>query len=171
MRIAKVVNCPNHNALKETRKGILLHFDDSKSDEGAWSWFLSKKCKVSYNYLVLDNGDVYEIVPENRRAWHAGKCKPSGKSIHYKDANSAFYGIAAATNNETPVTEKQKAAIIELCRFLYRKHGWSLSDTKRISGHDWEAWGRGRKVDPTGSHKDKPILLVMDIREGLKDGV
>lgn len=81
----------------------MLHFDGSVSDTGAWKWFTDPRCNVSYNYLVLDNGDIVSIAPKDARAWHAGKCRPSGP-LNYSDANSAFYGVAAATNEKTPVT-------------------------------------------------------------------
>jgi N-acetylmuramoyl-L-alanine amidase len=146
----------------------MLHFDDSSNDASAWQWFLSKKCKVSYNYLILDNGDIVQVIPIGKRAWHAGRCRPSGRSVNYKDANSAFYGVAIATNNDHPATEAQKKSIIELCRFLYSKHNWRMAETHRITGHDWEAWERGRKIDPTGTNKDKPVLLVTEVRELFK---
>jgi N-acetylmuramoyl-L-alanine amidase len=166
VKIARVLKCPNHGPLREARKGIMLHYDGSTTDPGAMAWFEHPDCKVSYNYLVLDNGDIVVVAPKNRRAWHAGACRPSG-DVQYSDANSAFYGIAAATNGKTPLTEAQKRAIIALCRLLFKEEKWPEGEAWRIVGHDQECWHRGRKVDPTGADPNNPIISPAEIARSL----
>ena len=149
-------------ALAEPRRGIMLHYDASGSDAGALSWLRDPRCKVSYNWLVLDNGTVEEIAPREARAYHAGECRPSGTGPMYTYANSAFYGVAiAATDGET-VTPAQEEAVVALCAELCREHTWNPAHS--IVGHDTEAWPRGRKHDPTGSNPAKPVMSVARIR-------
>lgn len=136
----------NWNALKEKRIGVMAHYDASTSDAGAVEWMLrDPACKVSYNWLVLDDGTVVDVAPENARAWHAGVCKPSDPKMPYRDANSAFYGIAVAAGSKDKVTPKQREAFAQLCAALMRKNKWK--GAWRITSHALEAWPRGRKVD------------------------
>lgn len=156
----------NWGPLREHRIGCMLHYDASASDAGAVTWLTKDpRCKVSYNWLVLDDGKLVEVAPADARAWHAGICKPSGSPLAYQDANSAFYGIAiAATSGET-ATEAQETTVTRLVRSLFRKHTWDLAaDQWRLVGHDAEAWPRGRKIDPTGPDPKHPVLSVARIR-------
>lgn len=174
------INCRNFNELKEPRIGVMIHFDDSGDDQGAMAWFESKQCKVSYNYLVLDNGSYVIIAPDDKRAWHAGVCSPSSGQLPYHDANSAFVGIAAATNTSVRATPEQHFTIAWLARRLFGKYRWDLTESWRITGHDAEAvyprllesgkpnpkaGQRGRKIDPTGFDREDPIVSMTRIRE------
>ena len=60
-----VETIPNgaYGRLKEPRRGVMLHYDASTSDAGSRMWFKDPRCRVSYNYLVLDNGDYVVIAP------------------------------------------------------------------------------------------------------------
>jgi hypothetical protein len=156
----------NWGTLREKRIGIMFHYDASTSDAGAVQWLKhDSRCKVSYNTLVLDNGTVEQIAPDNRRAWHAGVCRSSDPRLVYADANSAFYGISiAATAGET-ATAAQKATIDRLCEEIFTKEGWSkCNDAWRVVGHNTEAWPRGRKSDPIGPNPNKPVLSTTEIR-------
>lgn len=162
----------NWNLLREERKGVCLHFDDSASDAGAVEWLTrDPRCKVSYNVLILDSGQIVTIAPIEARAWHAGVCKPSDARLAYADANSALYGIAIAAGVHDRATEAQKRAVAGFCRTLFQRHGWNqATETWRIVGHDTEAWPRGRKIDPTGMDRAHPVLSVMEIRGMLASG-
>lgn len=163
--LVRTVDNEQYNAaLRDVRIGVMLHFDASGNDESAVDWFADPRCKVSYNKLVLDNGDYVVIAPDTARAWHAGKCRPSSPRLRYSDANSAFYGISIASNEKVECTALQMLTAAALTREYFEKHQWPLTDTWRIVGHDTEAWPRGRKSDPTGPFKLNPILSVENIR-------
>ena len=148
-----------HPTVREPRQGIMLHYDDSASDAGALAWLRSDpRCHVSYNWLVLDDGQVEEIAPLTARPWHAGVCRPSSRRLVYRDANSAFYGIAAATRAGIPVTTAQLGGIVRLCLLLWKRHLWGPEDGHRLVGHASEAWPRGRKIDPVGPDPAHPVL-------------
>lgn len=169
--------CPNAGHLTSPRFGILLHFDDSSEDYWAVEWFTESGCQVSYNWLVLDDGRCVEIVAPWGRAWHAGVCRTTPET---RDANSAYYGISAATNTKVPVTAAQEDRIVALAVQIFRAHGWPASDvTRRITGHDRiavyppghpKAGQLGRKIDPTGIDARgalrtlDPILSVERVR-------
>ena len=162
--LARRISNGRYSNLRQDRVGVMLHYDGSGTDEGSMAWFANPKCGVSYNYLVLDDGDYVEIAPESKRAWHAGVCRPSDpERLPYEDANSAFYGIAAATSGKVDVTPLQVLTVAFLTSMLFRKHDWPVSDTHRIVTHRSEAWKRGRKKDPEGSDLSNPIFMKADI--------
>jgi N-acetyl-anhydromuramyl-L-alanine amidase AmpD len=160
--------------LAAPRRGIMLHYDDSSRDDWAIEWFDDPRCTNGYTWLVLDDGRVIELADPAMRTPHAGPCTTPM-------ANSAFYGIAAATNGLVLATERQLASIATLCAAIHRYHGWTNATTddpmRRIVGHDREAiwtpaytnhaalWGKvGRKVDPTGQRPDRrPIIDLAEI--------
>lgn len=162
---ALIPNGQYNDGIREPRIGVMIHFDGSGTDAGALDWFRNPLCKVSYQKLVLDDGSYGTIAPDTARAWHAGVCRPSSPRLQYSDANSAFYGIAAATNERVGVTGVQLLTVAWLTRKYFARHGWPVTDTWRIVGHDSEAWQRGRKSDPTGPLVLHPILAIESVRQ------
>ena len=163
------------------RRGVMLHYDDSSSDDGALAWFQDPDCRNGYTWLVLDDGKIVELADPRKRTPHAGACLT-------RAANSAFYGIAAATNGRVLATPSQLESIVSLCVVLFRHHAWPAAEVEtRIVGHDQQAiwtpsytraagladtvaaplWGRvGRKVDPRGQRSDgRPIIDVAAVRK------
>ena len=150
------------------RCGFMLHYDYSSSDAGALEWFNDPRCTNGYTWLVLDDGRVVELADPGMRTPHAGPCRTP-------NANSRFYGIAAATNGSVCATEQQLDAIARVCTAVSRHHHWV---NPVLVGHDeqaiWNAlyttkrelWGTpGRKVDPSGMRTDgKKIIDLADIR-------
>lgn len=154
--------------LFEPRMGVCLHFDGSANDRGSVAWLRDPKCEVSYNLIVLDNGTVERIAPDDKRAYHAGECKSSDPRLPYKDANSAFYGLAIAATDGDTCTPLQFSSVVRMCAGYFLKHGWKANETWRIVGHETEAWPRGRKHDPTGSDATKPVLDVSAVRSAVR---
>ena len=70
--------------------------------------------KVSSHYLVEEDGSILQMVPEVRRAWHAGKSSWEGVS----DINSRSIGIEIANPGHSfgypDFPEVQIAAVIAL---------------------------------------------------------
>lgn len=158
------------NTLREPRIGIMLHYDGSSADIPGVDWVAyDPRAGGSYNWMTTDIGQEVDIVPDDRRAWHAGKCRVSSEleaaGLLYRDANSAFYGIAITATDGDQVTPAAFDAVVRRCVTLFRRHGWV--DGRRITGHDREAWPRGRKIDPTGSGRS-PVLSVPKVRDAVK---
>ena len=154
------------------RSGIMLHYDDSTRDDWAVAWFSDPRCTNGYTWLVLDDGRVIELADPEMRTPHAGPCLT-------RNANSVYYGIAAATNGQVLATEAQLSSITVLGAAIVRHHGWAFESdadrAARVVGHDaqaiWTAaytphrvlWGRtGRKVDPTGRRADRRAIISVD---------
>src|SRR5438046_1320352 len=158
--------------LAAPRGGVMIHYDDSSRDDWALAWFNDPRCTNGYTWLVLDDGTVVELADSAMRTPHAGPCLT-------RNANSHFYGIAAATNGRVLATPAQLESIVRCCMSVLEYHGWTADDlSTRIVGHDAQAiwtraytqdgkrWGTlGRKVDPTGTRPDKQSIIdVGEIR-------
>src|SRR4029078_193077 len=68
---------------------IVLHYTGMPSAEGALDRLTSPEAQVSCHYLVDEEGSIYRLVDEDKRAWHAGKSRWRGVT----DVNSASIGI------------------------------------------------------------------------------
>ena len=165
--------------LAAPRLGLMLHYDDSSRDDWAVEWFDDPRCTNGYTWLVLDDGRVVELADPAMRTPHAGACLTPM-------ANSAYYGVAAATNGLVLATDAQIASIVRICAAVFRLHDWDIASLEtRIVGHDaqavWtaaytprrELWGTlGRKVDPTGQRRDgRPIIDVAQVRRRIAEAL
>lgn len=154
----------NWNRLRESRQGIMLHYDASSNDRAGVHWVkYDERCRVSYNWMVTDAGRLITITPFHARAWHAGVCRPSEPRLDYRDANSVFYGVSITATVGDIATDAAKQTIAQLCFTLFHRHAWALDQTWRIVSHRDEAWPRGRKSDP------EPVMHTQEIRQLMVD--
>lgn len=154
---------PNENwgALRERRVGVMLHWDASGSDVGAVAYLRwHPACRVSYTVLVLDDGTLERIAPDDARAWHAGSCTPSDPArLPYRDANSAFYGLSFAARPGDVVRREQLEAAVRQVGAWFAGEGWHPREWHRITDHYTET------RLPSGSHRKAdlgPRGLVYD---------
>src|SRR5438045_7145749 len=109
--------------LAAPRAGLMLHYDDSSRDDWAVEWFHDPRCTNGYTWLVLDDGSVVELADPAMRTPHAGPCRTPR-------ANSAYYGVAAATNGLVPATERQLVSLARICAAVIRHHGWAVANAQ-----------------------------------------
>lgn len=160
---------------REPLVGVMIHFDGSRNDAGGVSWFKDERAwNVGYHYYVLDDGSYHTMGPEgvpwadaaDYRVYHAGICRPSSafEDHPYCDANSAFVGISTAAtygDDQQPIVE---LTIASLARRVLVRGGLDPNEVWRITGHEDEAWPRGRKYDPTGLDPRHPVVDMAAIR-------
>ena len=82
---------PNHGERKGciAPDSIILHYTGMPSASEALLWLANPLSEVSCHYFVFEDGRVWQMVPENRRAWHAGRSSWHGET----DMNSRSIGI------------------------------------------------------------------------------
>jgi N-acetylmuramoyl-L-alanine amidase len=142
---ASVTASPNHGERVDGRSPdmILLHYTGMGTADQALSWLCSAESQVSSHYFVYEDGRVLQLVPEARRAWHAGKGVWDGEN----DVNSCSIGIEIANAGHPgglpDFPDVQVQAVAQLCRDCGER--WSIAP-ERVLAHSDVA--PVRKVDP-----------------------
>lgn len=101
---------------------IILHYTGMQFAHEAVDRLCDPKARVSSHYVVMDNGSILQLVPEIKRAWHAGVSSWTGDT----DINSRSIGIEIANPGhdfgypEFPA--RQIAAVITLCRSILTRN-------------------------------------------------
>ncbi len=102
---------------------ILLHYTGMESAEAALARLIDAAAKVSSHYFVHEDGRVLQLVPEARRAWHAGEALWDGES----DINSRSIGIEIVNPGHDlgylDFPRAQIGAVIALCRDIIERRG------------------------------------------------
>lgn len=89
---------------------------------------LDPAARVSAHYLIDEDGTVYRLVDEARRAWHAGVSEWAGE----RDINGISIGIELVNPGHAypgyaggyrPYPEPQMAALVKLARDIVERHG------------------------------------------------
>ena len=134
---------PNFNERTVPPDMLILHYTGMTSGPEALARLCDEQSKVSSHYLVEEDGRVFRLVPEERRAWHAGVSFWKGES----DINGRSIGIEIVNPGHEfgyrAFPAAQIAAVIELVADIRTR--WSIEDS-RILGHSDVA--PGRKIDP-----------------------
>ncbi|HJW80537.1 MAG TPA: N-acetylmuramoyl-L-alanine amidase [Beijerinckiaceae bacterium] len=122
---ARVVPSPNHDERAESRRPdiLLLHYTGMSDENEALLWLTVPPSRVSAHYLVFEDGGIVQMVPEARRAWHAGVSSWGGVA----DVNSRSIGIEIANPGHEgglpPYPAMQIERVIALCHDIVRRHG------------------------------------------------
>jgi len=112
--LATWVPSPNYNARQPVI--IVLHHTDQHSVQQSLDTLRSANSggKVSAHYLIGADGQRFQLVAEDRRAWHAG----AGRWGPLTDLNSASIGIELDNDGDSPFSPAQIASLIVLLQDL-----------------------------------------------------
>lgn len=137
---------PNHGERKAglTPSLIVLHYTAMQTAEAALARLCDPDAEVSAHYLISNKGQITRLVPDDRRAWHAGAGSWAGQD----DINSRSIGIELDNRGTHPFPEPQMAALESLLRALMKR--WQIPSAGVIGHSDMAP---GRKIDP-GPHFD-----------------
>lgn len=134
---------PNFDPRRAPPDMILLHYTGMPSGEEALARLRDPEARVSAHYLVEEDGRVFALVPEERRAWHAGKSFWKGET----DINAVSIGIEIVNPGHEwgyrAFPDAQVEAVIGLIDAIRGR--WEVPNG-RILGHSDVA--PGRKQDP-----------------------
>ena len=132
--VDEVSPSPNHEARIDVARPdiLLLHYTGMASTQAALERLRDPVARVSSHYLVFEGGGVVQLVPEARRAYHAGESSWEGST----DINSRSIGIEIGNQGHDfgspPFPEPQIAAVVGLCRDILARQAiapW------RVLGH------------------------------------
>lgn len=148
METIQIHSSLNFNERKDPVSMIVLHYTALPTFEKS----LRRLCdpanqqgRVSAHYLIREDGAVFGLVDEEKRAWHAG----AGSWRGITDVNSASVGIEIQNiglddqGRPVPFPDVQMESVIALCRDIQRRH---VVPARNVVGHGDTA--PRRKIDP-----------------------
>lgn len=122
---------------------VVLHYTGMRMGAEALERLCDPRAKVSAHYLIDEDGTVIALVPEDKRAWHAGRSYWRGIT----DVNSASIGIELVNPGHEwgyrPFPDAQMEALLPLLADIVDRHGISPTN---VVGHSDVA--PARKTDP-----------------------
>lgn len=134
---------PNHDERALPISMVVLHYTEMKPAGAAIERLTDPEAKVSAHYLITEEGGVVRLVPEERRAWHAGASFWRG----IPDVNSASIGIELDHPGHglgyRPFADAQIDALIPLLARIVQQYDIPRAN---VVGHSCVA--PMRKLDP-----------------------
>jgi N-acetylmuramoyl-L-alanine amidase len=122
---------------------VIIHYTGMKSGEAALTRMCDPQTKVSAHYMVEEDGRVFQLVDEAKRAWHAGVSFWDGRD----NINKYSIGIELVNPGHEwgyrPFPEAQIAALLELLEGISKRHPIKV---EYVLGHSDVA--PSRKQDP-----------------------
>lgn len=136
---------PNHDARPEGAAvdHLVLHYTGMRSGSEAIARLRDPAAGVSAHYVVEEDGTVFRLVPEERRAWHAGVSRWRGVS----GLNARSIGVEIVNPGHThgyrdfPLL--QMAGLSALCRGILAR--WPIPARNVVAHSDVAP---DRKEDP-----------------------
>jgi len=120
---------------------LLMHYTGMETMEAARERLCDLESKVSAHYLIDEDGSIYSLIPESKRAWHAGASYWHGDI----DINSASIGIELVNKGHEfgyrAFPDAQMQSLLELSRKIM-----SSNNITHVLGHSDVA--PERKADP-----------------------
>ncbi len=143
--MSEFVECPSPN--QDERDGaismIVLHYTGMADSASAIERLRDPESRVSCHYLVDEDGRVLRMVPEERRAWHAGRSYWRG----HTNLNDISIGIELVNPGHDegyrPFLEEQIDALIPLLAGIKERYAITRGN---VVGHSDIA--PARKRDP-----------------------
>jgi len=145
MKFITTYKSPNYDLrIKKSKiKFIIIHYTAMYSLKETLKYLCNPKSKVSSHFLVSKKGDIYRLMNEKNRAWHAGLSH--WKKI--KDVNS--YSIGIELENTGHYLNFEKYNIIQIRSLIKLLKNIQLHykiEKKNILGHSDVT--PMRKMDP-----------------------
>lgn len=134
---------PNFDARRGPPDAIVLHYTGMQTGQAAIDRLRDPDARVSAHYVVEEDGRVFRLVDEARRAWHAGQGAWMGET----DFNAVSVGVEIVNPGHEwgyrDFPEVQIERVIALVADIRSR--WSIPDV-RIIGHS--DYAPARKQDP-----------------------
>ncbi len=101
---------------------LVLHYTGMVSAEAALARMTDREAKVSAHWCVGEDGTLWRLVPEARRAWHAGVSEWRGRGA----VNDRSIGIELVNpgheHGYRPFPAAQMDALVDLARAIAARH-------------------------------------------------
>jgi len=134
---------PNHDARSERIDMLILHYTGMISAEAALDRLCDPAARVSAHYVIEEQGVVWQLVDEERCAWHGGVSRWRGTP----QVNGRSIGVELVNPGHEfgyrPFPAAQIGALVELCGGILARHP---IPARHVLGHADVA--PARKEDP-----------------------
>jgi len=159
--VHREIPSPNWNERRLPVSMVVLHYTGMPTAREALERMCDPAAEVSAHYMIDEDGIVTRLVPEDKRAWHAGRSYWRGIT----DVNSASIGIELVNPGHEwgyrPFSDAQMEALIPLLADIMRRHDIPRAN---VVGHsdiapsrkddpgelfDWDMLARYRLALPT----------------------
>jgi len=134
---------PNFDERAEPVDMLILHYTGMKTAAAALDRLCDPEARVSAHYVIEEDGAVWQLVEEERRAWHAGVSRWRGAPL----VNGRSIGIELVNPGHEfgyrPFPAAQIDALVELCGGILARHA---IPPRHVLGHADVA--PARKEDP-----------------------
>ena len=110
---------------------LVIHATESPDAQQDLAWLCNPKSEASAHALIDRDGTIYDLVPVQHRAWHAGKSIYNGRP----DVNDFSIGVELANrcDGKEPYTDEQLQTFIALAVGYARE--WPAITPERITTH------------------------------------
>jgi len=119
---------PNHDERPQPVDMLVLHYTGMRTGAEAIARLRDPAARVSSHYVVEEDGAVFRLVPEDRRAWHAGISHWRGQTL----LNGRSIGIEIVNPGHEfgyrPFPALQMAAVCDLCLGILTRHAIAPRD-------------------------------------------
>jgi len=113
---------PNFDTRPDSVNVLVLHYTGMRTAEAALARLRDPVAKVSSHYVVDEGGEVYALVEEQNRAWHAGVSFWRGAT----GLNDRSIGIEIVNPGHEfgyrPFPAVQMTGVRDLCRGILARH-------------------------------------------------
>ncbi|MGQ3045665.1 MAG: N-acetylmuramoyl-L-alanine amidase [Niveispirillum sp.] len=97
---------------------LVIHYTGMQDGPSALARMCDPAAEVSAHYMIEEDGRIFQLVPDDRRAWHAGASRWAGQD----DINSRSIGIELVNPGHEwgyrPFPEAQMRALADLSTHL-----------------------------------------------------
>ena len=141
----EIIDCPspNFDDRDQAVSIVVLHYTGMENAASAIARLRDPEARVSCHYLIAEDGQVLRMVPEEKRAWHAGQSYWRG----LQNLNASSIGIEIVNPGHEygyrPFTAQQMDALVPLLAGIVERHQVPPAN---IVGHSDIA--PSRKQDP-----------------------
>ena len=131
---------PSPNFDERMPNFVIIHGTSDDTVDQALRTLTDPLRRVSAHYLIGRDGEVFQLVDERARAWHAGESKWGADA----DLNSVSLGIELDNNGDEPFPDVQISALLTLLDGIQERYHIPAAN---YVGHADVA--PRRKVDPS----------------------
>lgn len=139
---------PNHSTRGSTAISMLVLHSTVGGLKSSLNWLCDPASKVSAHYLIAKSGEIYQLVHDERAAWHAGKSAWRGLNSDQIQRSSIGVELENANTGRDPYPPAQLDAARELCQSLIARY--AIPRTMVVRHLDIAILPKGRKTDPAG---------------------